>query len=67
MPRACAALSAPGPRNKVFGKFGVAALPGPDGMGSSALGGANLAISAYSQHQRTALDFIIDSSRAPIR
>ncbi|HJY74100.1 MAG TPA: extracellular solute-binding protein, partial [Streptosporangiaceae bacterium] len=40
------------------GKFGVAALPGPDGMGSSALGGANLAISAYSQHQRTALEFI---------
>jgi multiple sugar transport system substrate-binding protein len=42
----------------VYGKFGVAALPGPGGMGSSSLGGANLAISAYSQHQRTALDFI---------
>jgi len=57
-PDVYAALSGPGPRNKVYGKFGVAALPGPDGMGSSALGGANLAISAYSQHQRTALDFI---------
>ena len=57
-PDVYAALSVPGPRNKVYGKFGVAALPGPDGMGSSALGGANLAISAYSQHQRTALDFI---------
>src|SRR6516165_2914929 len=57
-PDVYAALSEPGPRNKVYGKFGVAALPGPDGMGSSALGGANLAISAYSQHQRTALDFI---------
>jgi multiple sugar transport system substrate-binding protein len=57
-PDVYAALSAPGPRNKVYGKFGVAALPGPNGMGSSALGGANLAISAYSQHQRTALDFI---------
>src|SRR6516164_11069376 len=57
-PDVYAALSAPGPRNAVYGKFGVAALPGPDGMGSSALGGANLAISAYSQHQRTALDFI---------
>jgi trehalose/maltose transport system substrate-binding protein len=52
------ALSVPGPQNKVYGKVGVAALPGPDGMGSSSLGGANLAISAYSQHQRTALDFI---------
>ena len=36
----------------------MVALPGPDGMGSSSLGGANLAISAYSQHQRTALNFI---------
>jgi len=52
------ALSVPGPDNQVYGKFGVAALPGPDGTGSSSLGGANLAISAYSQHQRTALNFI---------
>jgi multiple sugar transport system substrate-binding protein len=52
------ALSAPGPDNQVYGKFGVAALPGPDGTGSSSLGGANLAISAYSRHQRTALNFI---------
>jgi multiple sugar transport system substrate-binding protein len=52
------ALSVPGPGNRVYGKFGVAALPGPDGTGSSSLGGANLAISAYSQHQRTALNFI---------
>src|SRR6201993_1688903 len=57
-PDVYAALSVPDPRNKVYGKFGVAALPGPGGMGSSALGGANLAISAYSQHQRTALNFI---------
>jgi multiple sugar transport system substrate-binding protein len=42
----------------VYGKFGVTALPGPAGMGSSSLGGANLGISSYSQHQRTALDFI---------
>ena len=52
------ALSAPGPDNQVYGKFGVAALPGPNGTGSSSLGGGNLAISAYSQHQRTALNFI---------
>jgi len=57
-PDVYAALSVPGPANKVYGKFGVVALPGPDGMGSSSLGGANLAISAYSQHQRTALAFI---------
>ena len=42
----------------MVGKFGVVALPGPDRPGSSSLGGANLAISSYSQHQQTALDFI---------
>jgi trehalose/maltose transport system substrate-binding protein len=39
-------------------KYGIAALPGLNGPGSSSLGGANLAISAYSQHQQTALHFI---------
>ena len=57
-PDAYAAASQPGPGNKVVGKFGVVALPGLFGPGSSSLGGADLAISAYSQHQRTALDFI---------
>ena len=57
-PDVYAALSVPGPQNKVYGKVGVAPLPGPDGTGSSSLGGANLAISAFSQHQRTALNFI---------
>ncbi|HEY2575068.1 MAG TPA: ABC transporter substrate-binding protein [Streptosporangiaceae bacterium] len=50
--------SIPGPGNTVAGKFGVTALPGPTGPGSSSLGGANLAISAYSRHQITALNFI---------
>jgi multiple sugar transport system substrate-binding protein len=50
--------SQPGPANKVYGKVGVAPLPGLDGPGSSSLGGANLAVSAYSRHQRTALAFI---------
>jgi multiple sugar transport system substrate-binding protein len=57
-PDVYAALSVPGGPNKVYGKFGIAALPGLTGTGSSSLGGANLAISAYSQHQRTALNFI---------
>jgi multiple sugar transport system substrate-binding protein len=50
--------SQPGPANKVYGKVGVAPLPGLNGPGSSSLGGANLAVSAYSRHQRTALAFI---------
>ncbi|HEV2373767.1 MAG TPA: ABC transporter substrate-binding protein [Streptosporangiaceae bacterium] len=50
--------SQPGPGNVVAGKFGVTALPGPHGPGSSVLGGANLGVSAFSRHQRTALAFI---------
>jgi multiple sugar transport system substrate-binding protein len=44
--------------NKVFGQVGVTALPGPSGAGSGSLGGANLAVSAFSRHQSTALAFI---------
>jgi multiple sugar transport system substrate-binding protein len=50
--------SVPGPGNTVAGKFGVTTLPGLHGPGSSTLGGANLAISAYSRHPATALAFI---------
>jgi multiple sugar transport system substrate-binding protein len=50
--------SQPGPGNKVVGKFAVTLLPGVDGPGSSSLGGANLAVSAFSRHQATAVAFI---------
>jgi multiple sugar transport system substrate-binding protein len=46
------------PDSKVRGKFGVTLLPGQSGPGSSSLGGANLAVSAYSRHQKTAIAFI---------
>jgi trehalose/maltose transport system substrate-binding protein len=46
------------PANKVYGKVGVTPLPGRSGPGSSSLGGANLAVSAFSKHQATALAFI---------
>jgi multiple sugar transport system substrate-binding protein len=72
-------LSTPGPGNEVVGKVGVTTLPGPDGPGSSSLGGYNLAVSAFSQHQATALAFIkfltslpsqrqvlIDSAQPPV-
>ncbi len=50
--------SQPGPANKVYGKVGVTPLPGLAGPGSSSLGGANLAVSAFSRHQATAIAFI---------
>ncbi|AMM31095.1 ABC transporter substrate-binding protein [Sinomonas atrocyanea] len=39
-------------------KFGIAPLPGQNGPGASSLGGHNAAISVYSQHKATALDFL---------
>lgn len=57
-PLAYGLASKPGPGSKVAGEVGFASLPGPRGPGSSSLGGGNLAISAFSRHQRTALQFI---------
>ncbi|WP_323747638.1 ABC transporter substrate-binding protein [Catenulispora rubra] len=44
--------------SKVAGKFAVAPLPGQNGIGSSTLGGYNLAISSFAKHKTTAKDFI---------
>ncbi|WP_258376457.1 ABC transporter substrate-binding protein [Curtobacterium sp. MCBD17_028] len=38
--------------------FGIAPIPGADGIGSSTLGGHNAAISVYSKHKATAHDFL---------
>ncbi|GAA5071636.1 multiple sugar transport system substrate-binding protein [Thermocatellispora tengchongensis] len=48
----------PATHSSVKGKFAVTRLPGRDGPGSSSLGGYNLAISAYSKRQKSALAFI---------
>ncbi|MEU8272790.1 ABC transporter substrate-binding protein [Microbispora bryophytorum] len=48
----------PAAHSKLAGKFSVARLPGLNGPGSSSLGGYNLAISAFSKRQKSALDFI---------
>jgi multiple sugar transport system substrate-binding protein len=44
--------------SKVKGKFAVAPLPGVSGPGTSTLGGHMAAISAFSTHKATALDFL---------
>ncbi|GAA4621676.1 ABC transporter substrate-binding protein [Actinoallomurus vinaceus] len=44
--------------SKVAGRFDVAPLPGRTGPGVSTLGGNNVAISAFSKHKKTALDFV---------
>lgn len=49
---------APGKDSVVQGKFAVAPLPGPNGPGSSTLGGHNLALSSFSKHQQSAIDWM---------
>ncbi|HET9870757.1 MAG TPA: ABC transporter substrate-binding protein, partial [bacterium] len=39
-------------------KFGIAPLPGKTGPGASSLGGHNIAMSVYSKHKATAMDFM---------
>jgi multiple sugar transport system substrate-binding protein len=50
--------SEPDPGNKVRGKFGVVPLPGFTGAGASSLGGLNLAVSAFSKKQQSAVEFL---------
>ena len=49
---------APGKDSVVQDKFAVAPLPGPNGPGSSTLGGHNLALSSFSKHQQSAIDWM---------
>ncbi len=51
-PYAYVGASAPG--SKVAGKVGAVPLPGPDGPGTSVLGGSNLAISTHARHPDSA-------------
>ncbi|MFE7385264.1 ABC transporter substrate-binding protein [Streptomyces zhihengii] len=42
----------------VAGRIGTVPLPGPDGPGTSVLGGSNLAVSSHSRHPASAADLI---------
>ncbi|GAB2923615.1 ABC transporter substrate-binding protein [Streptomyces heilongjiangensis] len=55
-PYAYVGASAPG--SAVAGKIGAVPLPGPDGPGTSVLGGSNLAVSAHAEHPDTAARLI---------
>lgn len=48
----------PATSSAVGRKFGVTRLPGLNGPGSSSLGGVNLAVSAFSKRQKSAVEFI---------
>lgn len=51
-PYAYVAASAPG--SEIAGKVGAVPLPGPDGPGTSVLGGSNLAVSSHARHPDSA-------------
>jgi multiple sugar transport system substrate-binding protein len=55
-PYAYAVASAPG--SEVAGKIGAVPLPGPEGPGTSVLGGSNLAVAAHARHPDSAARLI---------
>ncbi|WP_328724392.1 ABC transporter substrate-binding protein [Streptomyces sp. NBC_00259] len=58
---------ASGKDSPVAGKFGAVPLPGPDGAGTSVLGGSNLAISTRARHPESASDLIAYLTSAPVQ
>ncbi|MFJ6632916.1 ABC transporter substrate-binding protein [Streptomyces sp. NPDC091376] len=58
---------ASGKDSPVAGKFGAVPLPGPDGAGTSVLGGSNLAVSTRSRHPESASDLIAYLTSAPVQ
>ena len=56
-----------GKDSAVRGKFGAVPLPGPDGPGTSVLGGSNLAISTRSAHPKSAADLIAYLTSEPVQ
>ncbi|MBD0321857.1 MAG: ABC transporter substrate-binding protein [Aldersonia sp.] len=53
--------------SQVRGKYNVAPLPGVNGVGTSTLGGYNVAISSFSEHKATALDFVKFMTSEPVQ
>lgn len=47
-------VSASGEKSAIAGKVGALPLPGPDGPGTSVLGGSNLAVSSHARHPASA-------------
>ncbi|WP_461030059.1 ABC transporter substrate-binding protein, partial [Streptomyces sparsus] len=53
--------------SEVAGRFDTVPLPGPDGPGTSVLGGSNLAVSSGSRHPRSAADLIRYLTGEPVQ
>ncbi|MFI6036838.1 ABC transporter substrate-binding protein [Streptomyces sp. NPDC051315] len=64
-PYAYAVASAKG--SPVAGRIGAVPLPGPDGPGTSVLGGSNLAVSAHARHPDSAARLIAYLTSEPVQ
>ncbi|MEU0334428.1 ABC transporter substrate-binding protein [Streptomyces sp. NPDC006193] len=64
-PYVYAVASAAGSR--VAGKIGAVPLPGPDGPGTSVLGGSNLAVNTHARHPDSAARLISYLTSAPVQ
>ncbi|WBO67058.1 ABC transporter substrate-binding protein [Streptomyces camelliae] len=64
-PYAYAVASAKG--SKVAGKIGAVPLPGPDGPGTSVLGGSNLAVNTHARHPDSAARLIAYLTSAQVQ
>ncbi|MET9734426.1 ABC transporter substrate-binding protein [Streptomyces sp. NPDC006458] len=64
-PYAYVVASAEGSR--VAGRIGAVPLPGPEGPGTSVLGGSNLAVSAHARHPDTAARLIAYLTSEPVQ
>ncbi|WP_236244555.1 ABC transporter substrate-binding protein [Streptomyces sp. CC210A] len=59
--------AAAGAGSEVAGRFGAVPLPGPDGPGTSVLGGSNLAVSERARHPGTAAELIAYLTSEPVQ
>lgn len=60
-------VSASAEGSAVAGKIGAVPLPGPDGPGTSVLGGSNLAVNAHAEHPDTAARLIAYLTSEPVQ
>jgi multiple sugar transport system substrate-binding protein len=60
-------VAAESPGSAVAGDVGVVRLPGPDGPGTSVLGGSNLAVTAHARHPDSAQRLIAYLTSEPVQ
>ncbi|MFE7650914.1 ABC transporter substrate-binding protein [Streptomyces phaeoluteigriseus] len=60
-------VAASAPDSRVAGRIGAVPLPGPDGPGTSVLGGSNLAVNSHAEHPDSAARLIAYLTSEPVQ